>query len=95
MPFYAFNKTTSLGAVQRDFLDSLRNARYKGAYILGVLNQMTNQQIADQFGYVDATTAGNAKAELQSDIGKLLNRDTNTNAAQVDDALIQMLNQFG
>lgn len=95
MPFYVFDRNTQGGNILGEGLDYLRLARYKLAHVKGVLNQQTNQQIADFFGFADATVAGNAKAEIDADIGKFLNRDTGVNAAQVDDALVQMLNQFG
>ncbi len=95
MAFYPFNADLPLGFVLRAGLDDLRDARYKLAHIVGVLNQMTDAQIALAFGFADSTVAASAKGELQSDIGKLLGRDTGVNSAQVDDALIQMLNQFG
>jgi hypothetical protein len=95
MPFYPFNETLPSSQTLREGLDDLRSARYKLAHISGVLSQMTDAQVASEFGFSDSTVAGNAKAELLADIGKLLNRDTGVNAAQLDDALIQLLNQFG
>lgn len=95
MAFYPFDKTTTLGGILRNGLDDLRSARYKLAHIVGVLNQMTDSQIASQFGFASDSAAASAKAELQADIGKFLNRDTGVNAAQMDDAIVQMLNQFG
>lgn len=95
MAFYAFDGVGKpMGVVLRAGLDDLRSARYKLAWILGVLNEMTNQQVADAFGFPDATVAGNAKAELQSDAGKLLSTDATT-TAQMNSAVTQMLNQFG
>lgn len=74
MPFFAFDPETEKGAVLRNGLNHLRSARYELDWVVGMLNQMTNQQIADEFGFADTTVAGNAKAELQSGIGKLLSK---------------------
>lgn len=95
MAFYPFDETTPLGAVLRDGLDDLRAARYKLAHVMGNLSQMSDAQVATQFGFADSTVAASAKAEILSDAGKLLNRDAGVNAAVLDDALVQLLNQFG
>ncbi len=90
MAFYPFNESLPLAAVLRAGLDDLRDGRYKLAHVLGNLQSMTAAQAATAFGFADATVAGNAKAELESDIQKLLSDDTGVNSA-----VVQMLNQFG
>lgn len=90
MPFYPFNAALPLGTVLREGLDDLRSGRYKLAHVVGNLQQMSNQQIADAFGFADATVAGNAATELLADIQKLLSDEVGVNSA-----VVQMLNQFG
>jgi hypothetical protein len=90
MPFYPFNEELPLGETLREGLDDLRGGRYKLAHVLGNLQQMTAAQAVTQFGFADEATATSAKAELESDIQKLLSDDTGVNSA-----VVQMLNQFG
>jgi hypothetical protein len=55
---------------------------------------MTDAQFGTEFGFSDADDTA-AKAELASGIGKLLDGDAGVTCAQMNVAVIQMLNQFG
>lgn len=89
MPFYKIDRTTEGGAELGAGLDAYRLGRYKLANALGHSQQMTSAEFATYFG-IDPADAAAAKAELESDIQKLLSDD-----AGVNSAVVQMLNQFG
>jgi hypothetical protein len=96
MPFYAQTVTEAkpLSAVLREGLDDLRAARFKLAHAKGSFDQMTDAQFGVEFGFSDADDTA-AKSELASGIGKLLDGDAGVTCAQMNVAVIQMLNQFG
>lgn len=90
MAFYPFNATLPLGKILRAGLDDLRDGRYELAHVLGNLQAMTAAQALTAFGFDDLTAATAAKAELESDIQKLL-----SDATGVNSAVTQMLNVMG
>ena len=92
MPFYQQSEPGSLGATFREGLDDLRSAFFKLGHAKLSADQMTDEQFGEEFGYVADDAA--AKAEMASGIGKLLNEDPNATSAQVNAAVMQMLNQF-
>jgi hypothetical protein len=96
MPFYPQTVTAGkpLSAVLREGLDALREARFKLAHAKGSFDQMTDAQFGTEFGFSDADDT-NAKAELASGIGKLLDGEAGTTCAQMNAAVAQMLAQFG
>lgn len=96
MAFYPFDETDSPGGPGlRSALTGFRLGRYGLVYELSKMRQMTNQQVADHYGFADATVAGNAKAEIESAVAKLTEDPPDTTAAQVNAAVSQMLAQLG
>jgi hypothetical protein len=91
MAHYTIDETKPLSRILRDGLNSLRNSLFKLTCILGAMNQMSDSENQQAFGFADDTTAANAKAELSSDVGKLT---TDASQANVHAALTQMLDQF-
>lgn len=91
MAFYKFDEGSAKGRTLRDGHTALQDTRHKLNIVLGAMNAMTDAQIATEYGFADATVAGQAKAEISSAVGKL-----NSNASQenVDAALQQFLDQF-
>jgi hypothetical protein len=84
MAFYKFDgEGKPLGRILRTGLDNYRDGVNKLQRIKGILNQASDAQLADVFGFADGTEAAAAKAELLSDIPAF-------GAAQQ-----QMLDQFG
>jgi len=69
MSFYKFDgESKPLGRILRTGLDNFRDGVNKLQRIKGILNQASDSQIADLFGFSDSTVAASAKAELISDI---------------------------
>lgn len=69
MAFYKFDgESKPLGRILRTGLDSFRDGVNKLQRVKGILNQASDAQIADLFGFADSTIAASAKAELLSDI---------------------------
>jgi hypothetical protein len=100
MAFYKFDgESKPLGRILRTGLDNLRDGIYKLSRINNDMVQMTDEQIVDAFG-VSPVESGNTavqqaaalKAELASDVGKLLIDSSQTN---VNSALNQLLAQTG
>lgn len=100
MAFYKFDgESKPLGRILRTGLDNLRDGIYKLSRINSDMQQMTDAQIVDAFG-VEAVSGGataaeqaaSLKAELASDVGKLLTDAQQTN---VKSALDQMFAQTG
>ena len=100
MAFYKFDgESKVLGRILRTGLDNLRDGIYKLSRINADMQQMSDQQIVDAFG-VEAVSGGNTatqqaaalKAELASDVGKLL---TDASQDNVNAALNQMFAQTG
>jgi len=93
MAFYPFDgEGKPLGRILRTGLDNLRDGIYKLARINDDLQQMTDAQAVTAIGFPDTTVAAAAKAELASDVGKLLTDDSQSN---VRASLVQMFAQFG
>ena len=97
MARYAFNEGTVAGAKLRKVLDGTETLLHAVEDIVGDLNQMSNAQATATYSFSDGvaspddTTAGAAKSELLSDLGKLL---SNASQTHVNAALRQMLDQF-
>jgi hypothetical protein len=91
MARYVLDESKPLARVLRDGLNSLRNGIYKLSWVLGALNQGSDQDNADALGLANTTLAANAKSELSSDVGKL---QTDASQSNVKAALQQMLDQF-
>lgn len=84
MAFYKFEgESKPLGRILRTGLDNFRDGVNKLQRVKGILNQASDAQIADVFGFSDSSEAAAAKAELLSDIPSF-------SAAEQ-----QMLDQFG
>ncbi len=92
MAFYQQSEPKALGVTLREGLDDLRSAFFKLGHAKLAADQMTAQQFGEEFGFADPSSP---KAELASGVGKLLNEDPNITSAQVNAAVMQMLNQFG
>jgi hypothetical protein len=87
MPFYKFDgENRPLGRVLRTGLDSLRDGVNKLKRIADDMQQMSDAQLVDQFGFDDTTLAASAKAEIASDDAAIIGI-----SAQVN----QLLAQFG
>lgn len=91
MAYYNMDETKPLTKNLRFGLNSLRDAYNRLGASVGTLNQMTDAQIAFNFGFPDSTTAAAAKSELLADIGKLTSDASQTNTYS---AVQQMLSQF-
>ncbi len=83
--FYKMNTDLPLARKLRNGLDQLQAGKHVLEDTISAMAQMTDTQIATAFGFVDDTAAGNAKAELASDVGGQLVGNA---------ALAQMLAQF-
>lgn len=98
MAHYVWNEGTAQGAALRALLNSLDSVLHNAATLNDLLNQMSNAQVHAMFSFSDGvaaaddTTAGTAKSELLSDLGKLLTDASQTN---VISGLKQLLAQFG
>ena len=92
MAHYFIDPSKSLGSQVRAGLQQMRDGKFKLDCAVGIMNQMTSQQISLAGVGADATEAAAALSELASDIGKL-----NSDASQtsVHAATEQMFNQFG
>ena len=93
MAHYVWNTGVPLGARLRQGLDSLQDAQHKLLDVLGAMNQMTDTQITQAFGFADDTTSGAARAELSADAANLQSGD-GTGSTAAGRALQQMLDQF-
>lgn len=93
MAHYTWNEGVPHGANLRSGLTHLRAAQHLLLDELAAMNQMTGQQIADAYGFADATTAGNAKSELAADVANLISGD-GTGSTGAGRALQQLLDQF-
>lgn len=82
MPFYRFT-ADGLGSVLRSGLDNLRDGHVKLNRVKGILNQASDQDLVDIFGFANTTVAADAKAELLADI------------PSISVAVQQMFDQFG
>ena len=91
MAYYPMDETKNPTRTLRQGLTQLRDGLYRLKWTLDAMNQMTDAQIAAAYGFADSTVAAAAKAELASDIGKLLTDASQTN---VNAATQQMLSQF-
>lgn len=97
MAHYVWNESVPLGRELRELLDAVYLTLHRSQKFNGALNQMSNAQISaalsfsDGVAAPDATTAGAAKSELLSDLGKLL---TDASQTGVNVALRQLLDQF-
>ena len=101
MPYYEFNgENTPRGRNLRTGLDNLRDGLYKLTREMKDMEQMTATQIVANYGVAAdsensqtaAQQAAGLKAELTSDIGKLLTDASQTN---VSSALNQLFAQTG
>jgi hypothetical protein len=91
--FYPFDgENRPFGRLLRTGLDNFRDGLGKLTRVNGMLQQMSDQQAVDAFGFPDTATAAAAKAELASDVGKQL---INSDEINVNAATLQMLAQFG
>lgn len=94
MAHYTWNEGVALGVKLRQGMDSLRDARHKLLDVLGAMNQMTDTQITQIFGFADNTTSAAAKAELSSDVANLNGAIDAGGGTAAGRALQQMLDQF-
>lgn len=99
MAFYQFNQGTAMGVVLRSGLNGLRTALDSLRRVNASFAQMTDAQIVDAIllqpvagGNTAVQQAAALKAELASDVGKLLTDASQTN---VNAALNQLLAQTG
>lgn len=94
MAHYTWQIASPRGNNLRTGLDDLRSAQHRLLDELRAMNQMTNTEIVTLYGFADATTAGNAKAELASDVSHLNPASDGDSGTASGRALQQMLDQF-